>query len=151
MAKELSIGEIAARSGQSVSSLHFYERKGLIRSHRTAGNQRRYERDVLRRIALIQVAQEVGIPLKDVGAVLSTLPGDRPPTRGDWGKISTRWVSDLDRRIALLAKVRAHLTECIGCGCLSLDRCAILNPDDKRAKEGPGSILLQPDTPAEER
>src|SRR5690242_19927153 len=130
MPSELSVGEVAARSGASVSALHFYERKGLIRSARTRGNQRRYGREVLRLIAVIQAARELGIPLAEVGAVLARLPAQRSPSRADWERISRQWAVDLDRRIALLQRLRERLAGCIGCGCLSLDRCAIFNADD---------------------
>jgi MerR family redox-sensitive transcriptional activator SoxR len=145
MAKELSVGEVAARSGVSVSALHFYERKGLIRSGRTSGNQRRYDREVLRRLALLQVAQELGISLGEVGSALAALPDGRSPTRKDWERISERWAVDLDRRIALLLRLRSSLAGCIGCGCLSIDRCAIFNADDHLSTEGPGPVLLRPD------
>src|SRR5438552_16167136 len=115
MAKELTVGEVAARSGVSVSALHFYERKGLVRSERTRGNQRRYARDVLRRVALIQVAGELGIPLAEVGAALAGLPNNRSPSRADWQRISMRWATQLDRRIALLRRLRERLAGCIGC------------------------------------
>lgn len=143
MAPELSVGEVAARSGVSVSALHFYERKGLIRSARTRGNQRRYAREVLRRVALIQVAQELGIPLAEVGAVLAALPNRRAPSRADWERIARRWTGDLDRRIALLQALRSRLTGCIGCGCLSIDRCALFNADDHVASQGRGAVLLR--------
>ena len=143
MAPELTVGEVAARSGVTVSALHFYERKGLIRSARTRGNQRRYAREVLRRVALIQVAQELGIPLAEVGAVLAALPNRRAPSRADWERISRRWAVDLDRRIALLQALRSRLAGCIGCGCLSIDRCAIFNADDHVARRGSGAVLLR--------
>lgn len=144
MAREMTVGDLSARSGVSVSALHFYERKGLIRSWRTSGNQRRYDRDVLRRVALIQVAQEIGISLANIGAALASLPNGRSPTRKDWGRLSRSWASDLDRRIGTLQKLRDNLTGCIGCGCLSIDRCAIFNADDHLASEGVGPILLRP-------
>ncbi len=143
MAKELTVGEVAARSGVSVSALHFYERKGLIRSHRTGGNQRRYDRDVLRRVSLIQFAQELGISLAEVGSSLSGLPEARPPSRKDWERISRKWAVDLDRRIAALQGLRNKLAGCIGCGCLSIDRCAIFNADDHLAAKGTGPVLLR--------
>jgi len=142
MARELSVGELSARSGLSVSALHFYERKGLIRSARTAGNQRRYGRDTLRRLGLIQAAQELGIALAEVGRVLAELPDGRTPTREDWERISGHWAADLDRRIAALHRLRENLTGCIGCGCLSIDRCAIFNADDHLGARGPGPVLL---------
>ncbi|MBC8038789.1 MAG: redox-sensitive transcriptional activator SoxR [Rhizobiales bacterium] len=145
MKKELTVGEVAARSGISVSALHFYERKGLIRSHRTGGNQRRYDRDVLRRVSLIQVAQELGIALAEVGATLGELPDGRPPSREDWERISQMWSANLDRRIASLQQLRDKLSACIGCGCLSIDRCAMFNADDHLAAKGSGAVLLRPD------
>src|SRR5579863_6861810 len=151
MARELTVGEVAARSGVSVSALHFYERKGLIRSARTRGNQRRYARDVLRRVALIQVAQELGITLAEVGVVLAALPDHRTPSRADWERISRRWAVDLDRRIALLQRLRTRLAGCIGCGCLSIDRCAIFNRDDYLAAAGRGPVLLHSDGPKPSR
>lgn len=146
MGGQLTVGDVAARSGVSVSALHFYERKGLIRSVRTGGNQRRYDRDVLRRVALIQVAQELGIPLAEVGAALATLPDGRSPSRDDWERLSRTWAADLDRRIALLGRLRASLGKCIGCGCLSIDRCAIFNTDDHLSAEGAGPVLLRAPT-----
>jgi len=144
MVKELTVGDVAARSGVSVSALHFYERKGLIRSHRTSGNQRRYDRDVLRRVSLIQFAQELGISLAEVGSSLSGLPAGRPPSRKDWERLSRTWAVDLDRRIASLQALRQKLAGCIGCGCLSIDRCAIFNADDHLAAQGAGPVLLRP-------
>jgi MerR family redox-sensitive transcriptional activator SoxR len=144
MVKELTVGDVAARSGVSVSALHFYERKGLIRSHRTSGNQRRYDRDVLRRVSLIQFAQELGISLAEVGSSLSGLPAGRPPSRKDWERLSRTWAVDLDRRIASLQALRQKLAGCIGCGCLSIDRCAIFNADDHLAAQGTGPVLLRP-------
>lgn len=139
---ELTVGEVAARSGVKVSALHFYERKQLITSRRTAGNQRRYRRDVLRRVALIRVAQRVGIPLADIRAALDELPGGRTPTRKDWARLSRRWQADLDERIRLLAQLRDSFADCIGCGCLSLDRCELANPCDDLGGEGPGPRRL---------
>ena len=142
MQKELSVGEVAKRSGVAVSALHFYEQRGLIRSNRTGGNQRRYARDVLRRIAVIRVAQEVGIPLADIAATLDSLPEGRTPTRDDWAKLSTAWRNDLDRRIDQLTKLRDGLTDCIGCGCMSIDKCPLRNPEDRLARQGPGARRL---------
>lgn len=142
MRKELTVGEVARRSGVAVSALHFYEARGLIRSNRTAGNQRRYGRDVLRRIAVIRVAQEVGIGLADIAAALETLPEGRTPTRQDWAHLSTVWRDDLDRRIAQLTALRDGLTDCIGCGCMSIDRCPLRNPEDRLARQGPGARRL---------
>ncbi len=139
---ELTVGQVAARSGVAVSTLHFYEAKGLIQSRRTAGNQRRYRPDTLRRVAFIRVGQRVGIPLRVIAAALAELPSDRPPSRRDWERLSTAWRAQLDDRIAHLIRLRDDLTDCIGCGCLSLDRCALRNPGDLLAAEGPGSRLL---------
>ena len=142
MARELTVGEVARRSGVAVSALHFYETKGLIRSHRTGGNQRRYDRDVLRRVAVIKVAQEVGISLADISAQLASLPEGRTPDRDDWSKLSSGWRDDLDRRIEQLQKLRDGLSDCIGCGCMSIDRCPLRNPADRLGKDGPGARRL---------
>lgn len=142
MAKEFSVGQIAGRSGVAVSALHFYEREGLIRSHRTGGNQRRYAPDALRRIAVIKVGQEVGIPLSEIRAALAVLPDGRTPNLKDWEKLSRGWAENLDRRIARLQSLRNGLTGCIGCGCLSLTKCTIFNLDDHVAEDGPGARLL---------
>ncbi len=139
---ELTPGELAARSGVAVSALHFYERQGLIRSRRTAGNQRRYPRETLRRVAFIRVAQRVGIPLAEIRAALETLPEGRTPSREDWARLSARWRADLDRRIEQLVRLRDDLTGCIGCGCLSLARCALSNPHDVAGEEGAGARWL---------
>ncbi|HEX7080536.1 MAG TPA: redox-sensitive transcriptional activator SoxR [Gammaproteobacteria bacterium] len=136
--KELTVGQMAARSGVAVSTLHFYEAKGLIRSHRTSGNQRRYARETLRRIAIIRVARRVGIPLAMVREALATLPEGRAPTRSDWARLSARWRAELDARIAQLTQLRDTLDDCIGCGCLSLDRCSLANPDDVLGRHGAG-------------
>jgi MerR family redox-sensitive transcriptional activator SoxR len=145
MAHELTIGEVSARSGVSQSALRFYEREGLISARRTDGNQRRYAPVTLRRVALIQAGRAAGIPLDDVRAALATLPSDRTPTRRDWERLSRRWRADLDRRIATLEAVRGRLTTCIGCGCLSLRRCALLNPGDEAAGLGPGARYFERD------
>lgn len=142
MAKEFTVGHIAARSGVSVSALHFYEREGLIRSNRTSGNQRRYPGEMLRRIAVIKIGQEVGIPLAEIRATLATLPDSRTPDRKDWEVLSRGWAADLDRRIERLHKLRDGLTGCIGCGCLSIDKCTIFNLGDKLGAEGAGARLL---------
>ena len=144
-AGELTIGELAGRSGVSASALRFYETAGLIRSERTSGNQRRYERATLRRIAFIQAGKAAGIPLERIRVALGTLPDDRVPSRRDWGRLSRLWSEDLDRRIATLEALRDRLTTCIGCGCLSIDRCALLNPDDEAAALGPGAHSLTRD------
>jgi len=142
MPKELTVGDVAKRSGVAVSALHFYESKGLIASYRTAGNQRRYRQDVLRRVALIKVAQELGISLAEVGHAFEALPRDHIPNRADWNDISRRWSADLDRRITQLKRLRNGINHCIGCGCLSLDQCALFNHHDRLAAEGPGPRRL---------
>jgi MerR family redox-sensitive transcriptional activator SoxR len=138
MTVELSVGELAQRSGVAVSALHFYERRGLIRSHRTTGNQRRYDREVLRRLAIIRMGQELGVPLAEIGAQLAGLPGDRVPNKKDWAQLSRRWRETLERRIVLMTRLRDELTGCIGCGCLSLKRCPLYNRNDALAAEGSG-------------
>lgn len=142
MASELTVGQVAARSGVAVSALHFYEARGLIRSQRTGGNQRRYGKDVLRRVAIIKVGQELGITLAEIGKALTSLPEHRTPTVKDWETLSRGWAADLDRRIARLQKLRDGLADCIGCGCLSIDKCALRNPHDILAQEGPGARRL---------
>lgn len=140
--KELSVGELATRSGVASSALHFYERKGLITSRRTSGNQRRYRRDTLRRVALIRIAQRVGIPLADVAAVLAELPDRRTPTRDDWERLSRCWRAQLDQRIHYLQQLRDDFTGCIGCGCLSIEVCPVANPRDRLGERGPGPRRL---------
>ncbi|WP_232665444.1 redox-sensitive transcriptional activator SoxR [Pseudonocardia sp. TRM90224] len=149
-ATELSVGQVAERSGVAVSALHFYEEKGLIRSRRTTGNQRRYTRDTLRRVAFIRVAQRVGIPLRMVGEALAGLPDGRTPDRGDWARLSEQWRAELDVRIDQLVELRDNLADCIGCGCLSLDRCILRNRDDVLGDEGYGPRRLLVDPLAEE-
>jgi MerR family transcriptional regulator, redox-sensitive transcriptional activator SoxR len=139
---ELAIGEVAERSGVPASALRFYESVGLIGSTRTSGNQRRYERSTLRRIAVIQAGKAAGVPLEQIGAALATLPDDRVPTRRDWERLSRKWRDDIDRRIAALDGLRGRLSTCIGCGCLSIDRCELLNPDDEAASLGAGAHYL---------
>ena len=146
MANELTIGEVASRSGVAPSALRFYEQAGLISSRRTDGNQRRYERSVLRRIALIQAGRAAGIPLERIRASLATLPAHRTPSRRDWQRLSQDWRKDIDRRIATLEALRNRLTTCIGCGCLSIDACELLNPDDEAAELGPGAHYLKRDS-----
>jgi MerR family redox-sensitive transcriptional activator SoxR len=141
---DLTPGEVAARTGAAVSALHFYEREGLITSHRTAGNQRRYHREVLRRISFIRVSQGLGISLARIREALATLPDDRVPTKGDWARLSRRWRADLDARIDHLQRLRDNLDGCIGCGCLSLKSCALYNTDDRLAADGPGPRRLLP-------
>ncbi|GAB2644805.1 redox-sensitive transcriptional activator SoxR [Kribbella swartbergensis] len=139
---ELTVGQLSQRSGVAISALHFYERQGLIVSRRTAGNQRRYKRDTLRRVALIRIAQRVGIPLAEVAAILALLPENRTPTRQDWERISECWQAELDKRIKHLEQLRDDFKDCVGCGCLSLDRCALANPYDALAAKGPGPQRL---------
>jgi MerR family redox-sensitive transcriptional activator SoxR len=141
----LSIGELSSRSGVSQSALRFYEREGLIHAERTDGNQRRYLPATLRRVALIQAAKAAGIPLDRVRAALETLPAHRSPTKRDWERLSRSWREDIDRRIAMLVAVRGRLTTCIGCGCLSLRTCALLNPEDEAASLGAGARYLERD------
>ena len=139
---ELTVGQLAARSGAAVSALHFYEAKGLISSSRTTGNQRRYTRDTLRRVAFVRAAQRVGIPLATIREALAELPEERTPTREDWARLSEAWRSELDERIKQLNRLRDHLTDCIGCGCLSLSACVLSNPDDVVGERGAGSRLM---------
>jgi MerR family transcriptional regulator, redox-sensitive transcriptional activator SoxR len=141
----LTIGELAARSGVSPSALRFYEEAGLIRSSRTAGNQRRYDRAVLRRIAFVQAGKAAGVPLRRIGEALVKLPEGRAPTRRDWERLSRGWQDDLDRRIATLVALRDRLSTCIGCGCLSIDKCELLNPEDEAAALGAGAHYLERD------
>lgn len=139
---ELTVGQLARRSGVTVTALHFYEERGLLSSKRTAGNQRRYPRHALRRIAFIRVAQRVGIPLREIGEALAELPADRAPTQEDWELLSARWQTDLDLRIAQLVRLRDKLSDCIGCGCLSLERCLLRNRDDRLGAGGSGPRRL---------
>jgi MerR family transcriptional regulator, redox-sensitive transcriptional activator SoxR len=134
----LTIGEVARRSGVAASALRFYEDRGLIESHRAGSGHRRYPRPVLRRIAFIVFAQKVGMTLDEIGAELAKLPPDRAPTRRDWNRLTTTWSGRIDERIAELRRLQRGLTECIGCGCLSLDRCRLANPGDRAAGLGPG-------------
>jgi MerR family redox-sensitive transcriptional activator SoxR len=139
---ELTVGEVARRSGFAASALRFYEREGLLRSTRTSGGQRRYERSVLRRLAFIRAARNVGLSLDDVAAALGSLPGGRTPNRQDWTRLSRAWRGRLDEQIEALSRLRDGLDSCIGCGCLSLRRCAFSNPDDVAAATGPGAAYL---------
>lgn len=144
-AKEATVGELAERAGVATSALRFYEREGLIHSRRTSGNQRRYSRDTLRRIAFIRASQRLGIPLAAIREVMALLPEGRTPTPEDWAAVSECWREDLNQRIALMEQLRDHLTDCIGCGCLSLATCALANPHDRLGEEGPGArALAQP-------
>lgn len=143
--KPLTVGEVARRSGVAVSTLHFYELKGLITSWRNHANQRRYPREVLRRVSIIKVAQRLGIPLASIGEALDSLPKGRTPTNKDWEKLAARWKADLDDRIERLTLLRERLTGCIGCGCLSMEACPLRNPWDELAEEGAGPRLLEPE------
>ncbi|MBF4161499.1 redox-sensitive transcriptional activator SoxR [Nocardioides acrostichi] len=141
----LTIGEIAERSGVRHSALRFYEERGLIASVRTAGNQRRYEQATLRRIAFVRSAQRVGLSLEEIAEALATLPQSRTPTATDWKRLSRSWRPRLDEQIERLQRLRDKLDGCIGCGCLSMRRCALFNPDDAVAERGPGAVFLEPD------
>src|ERR1700761_1204084 len=142
--RELTVGQLAQRSGVAVSALHFYEARGLIAARRTTGNQRRYPRAVLRRVAFIRASQRVGIPLARIRAALDTLPAGRTPTRRDWARLSEAWRRDLDERISELQDLRDRLADCIGCGCLSLTGCQLANPGDVLGRDGPGPRQLNP-------
>ncbi len=136
--EELTIGEVARRSGVATSALRFYEERGLITSERAGSGHRRFPRAVLRRVAFIVFAQRIGLTLEEIGDELAKLPPDRAPTRRDWSKLSSGWSSRIGDRIAELERLKAGLTECIGCGCLSLERCQLANPGDRAAGLGPG-------------
>ena len=138
MSTLLSIGEVSRRSGVAASALRFYEERGMIASERAGSSRRYYPRPVLRRIAFIVFAQRVGLSLEEIGSELSKLPPDRAPTRRDWSRLSSRWSSRIDQRIAELQRLKEGLTGCIGCGCLSLERCKLANPDDRAARLGAG-------------
>ncbi len=142
MPTHLTIGELSARTGVAASALRFYERVGLIRADRTAGNQRRYPRQALRRVAFIRAAQRVGLSLDEVAAALAVLPDRRTPTKADWERVSRSWTGRIDRQIADLELLKSKLTGCIGCGCLSLRSCALSNPDDEQAGVAPGPAWL---------
>jgi MerR family redox-sensitive transcriptional activator SoxR len=137
-----TVGKVAQRTGVRVSTLHFYEQKGLIHSWRNAGNQRRYKADVLRRVSVIKAAQKMGISLQDIKRAFDSLPDERTPTAKDWQKLSTSWKGELNARIAYLERLRDSLTGCIGCGCLSMKNCPIYNEEDKLAAEGSGPVIL---------
>jgi len=139
--KVLSVGELSRRSGVSVSALHFYERQGLIEGWRTGGNQRRYERAVLRRVAIVKVAQAVGIPLAEIRARLDSLPRGTAG-KAAWAQLAAEWREDLDRRIATMTRLRDRLDGCIGCGCLSVEACPLRNPEDRMGAQGPGARYL---------
>lgn len=141
-AHELTVGQVAERSGVAVSAIHFYEAKGLIASRRNASNHRRYPREVLRRVAVIRVAQRAGIPLAEIREALQRLPRERTPTAEDWRQLSAQWKAELDARIAHLTELRDQLGECIGCGCLSVESCPLRNPSDELGARGSGPQLL---------
>ena len=145
----LTIGDTANRTGVAASALRFYETRNLIASHRGPGNQRRYHRSMLRRISIIKVAQSLGLSLGEISSALETLPDKRTPTRRDWEKLSLKWRDQLDARIENLQKMRAKLSGCIGCGCLSLKHCALYNPGDRAAAKGAGPRYLLGDIPDE--
>ncbi|MCU1601468.1 MAG: redox-sensitive transcriptional activator SoxR [Frankiales bacterium] len=138
----LTVGDVAHRSGFAVSALRFYEREGLITATRTSGGQRRYERSVLRRLAFVRAARNIGLSLEEVRQALDTLPGGRTPTKADWARLSKAWSARLDEQIRALRALREGLDSCIGCGCLSLRRCAISNPSDVAATRGVGAVYL---------
>lgn len=141
----LSVGDIARRSGVAVSALRFYEQKRLIQSERSAGNQRRYSRSVLRRIAIIRVAQRSGVTLDEIAAAFAVLPQDRAPNAADWTRMSAQWADGLSQRISQLQQLRDQLDQCIGCGCLSVESCPLRNREDTLAAKGPGAHLLEGD------
>ena len=147
MSDLLTIGEVARRSGVASSALRFYEERELITSERAGSGHRRYPRPVLRRIAFIVFAQRIGLTLDEIGAELAKLPPHHAPTRRDWSRLSRTWTSRIDQRIAELERLKVGLTECIGCGCLSLDRCKLSNPQDRAARLGPGSRYWIGDRP----
>ncbi|WP_075657422.1 redox-sensitive transcriptional activator SoxR [Pseudochrobactrum sp. B5] len=140
---ELSVGELAKRAGVAVSTLHFYEAKGLILPRRNNGNQRRYPRNLLRRVAIIRIAQRAGISLAEIREALSALPSERTPNAADWQKLSSKWKDRLDERITALAHLRDEMAGCIGCGCLSLRECPLRNPRDELGRTATGAVLLQ--------
>lgn len=141
----LSVGKVAKRCGVNVSALHFYEKKGLIKSERNAGNQRIYQKATLRRIALIKAAQQLGISLEEIKQALDSLPSGCEPTKKDWQNLSTAWQSQLNQRIEQLQRLQELLTGCIGCGCLSMKNCPIYNKDDRLAEQGDGAVLITGD------
>jgi MerR family redox-sensitive transcriptional activator SoxR len=144
---QLTIGQLAERAGVATSAIRFYEARGLIRSVRTTGNQRRFEQATLRRIAFIRTAQRVGLSLEEVAEALATLPENRTPTKADWSRLGRAWRPRIEQQIERLERLRDKLDGCIGCGCLSLRTCALNNPDDEVAPRGPGAVFLEPGTP----
>lgn len=143
----IAIGDLAARSGVATSALRFYEAQGLIHAERSAGGQRRYARSTLRRVAFIRIARQVGLSLEEIGAALATLPEGRTPTKADWARLSRSWRGRIDDQIATLERLRDDLTGCIGCGCLSLQRCRLNNPQDVAASTGSGPRYLLGEDP----
>lgn len=143
--RELTPGDVAQRCGVAVSALHFYESKGLISSFRNAGNQRRYHRDVLRRVAIVKIAQRIGIPLATIGDHLMQLPVGHRMSPKEWKVLTEKWRAELDRRIETLTRLRDDLDGCIGCGCLSMQDCPLRNPNDQLGARGTGAILLEPE------
>ncbi|MER7333470.1 MULTISPECIES: redox-sensitive transcriptional activator SoxR [unclassified Micromonospora] len=144
MHESLTIGQLSTRSGVAPSALRYYERLGLIRAERTSGNQRRYARTELRRVAFIRISQQVGISLEEIREALDSLPASRTPSAEDWARLSAAWRERLTEKIRLMTKLRDDLDGCIGCGCLSLRRCTLYNPDDSLSGEGPGARLMLP-------
>jgi MerR family redox-sensitive transcriptional activator SoxR len=144
MADWITIGELSERTGVATSALRFYEERGLISSERTSGNQRRYRRPMIRRVSVIRAAQRCGLSLEEIAQAMEVLPAERTPGRRDWEKMSQAWRSRLDERIAALELLRDDLSSCIGCGCLSLSRCSLLNPQDVASRFGPGARYLEP-------
>jgi MerR family transcriptional regulator, redox-sensitive transcriptional activator SoxR len=141
--RELSVGEVAKRCGVAISTIHFYEAKGLLTPLRNAGNQRRYPREVLRRVAIIKIAQQAGIPLAEIGRELAALPNGRTPNAQDWSNLAGSWRAALQKRIDKLMQLRDDLEGCIGCGCLSVADCPLRNPGDRLGAEGTGAVLLK--------
>ncbi|CAD6557302.1 Redox-sensitive transcriptional activator SoxR [Paraburkholderia kirstenboschensis] len=141
--QQLSVGEVSRRSGVPVSTLHFYESKGLLKPTRTNGNQRLYSRGMLRRIAIIKVAQRIGVPLVEIGAALAAIPHDRKPTAAEWAQVSASWNEALQQRIDALLRLKTNLESCIGCGCLSLGECPLRNPEDHLGERHSGAVLLE--------
>jgi MerR family redox-sensitive transcriptional activator SoxR len=139
---QITIGQLAQRSGVATSAIRFYESRGLIHSVRTTGNQRRYEQSTLRRVAFVRAAQQVGLSLEEISTALDMLPDNRTPTKSDWTRLSQAWQSRLDEQIVAIERLRDRLTSCIGCGCLSLKSCALYNPHDVLAERGPGARRL---------
>lgn len=139
----LSVGQVAQRCGVKVSALHFYEAKGLIQSWRNTGNQRRYKKEVIRRVSVIKAAQKMGVSLDEIKQAFATLPNKRTPNHEDWQRLASQWQQALDTRIQYLSRLRDNLTGCIGCGCLSMKVCPVYNQDDKLAAQGSGPVILE--------